>query len=497
MMKNSKKSKSLQSQLLIRFFMLLLFLLTILGIYQYENMKKYLYGSKIEFLDSRFKNIEKGIILNTNNEFLIKKNAKYFLNETVGEDVCVAIIDEEGNVIASENKYIGIPTDISKDNDKNIMSVPILSSVEYLKILKTKGLASGYKIIKDSEGKEQLVIWRQIGNLESPSGLIQISTYIESTKKILIEQGRMYFFSALFILILGAFLVQRVLKHTLKPLNNMTKTLDEIDTKKLDIRLDGNSGQEEIDKLSLNFNKMFDRLEEAFDKEKKINEKMKNFILDASHELRTPLTSIQGFIEILQMGAAKNKEQLNLALDSMLMESQRLSKLVNNLLLLTKLEDNYSFEKEKENINEVIREIYPSLNMLSNERQIKLHLGSDSYSNINKDQVKQVIYNLVQNAINYTKDGGEIVISTKNIIKENISYIEVSVKDNGDGIAKENLNLIFDRFFRCEKHRSRKKGGYGLGLSIVKSIVDNHEGLLDVKSELGKGSEFLVYFKEE
>lgn len=493
MMEKHKKAQSLQQQLLIRFFLLFLALLTILGIYQYANMKKYLYGSKIEFLDSRFKNIDKKIIVSSTNEFLLKNNTQYFLNETAGEEVCVVIIDNEGNVIASENTYNGIPTDTSKNNN-NVMAVPILSEEEYLEILETEGLASGYNIIEDSDGREQIVIYRQIGSLLSPSGLIQISTYIDSSNKILLEQGKMYAISAVFILLLGTFLGSKVVKYILRPLNKMTKTLDEINIGKLDVRLDDENGQIEVDKLAVNFNKMIERLKISFDKEKSTNERMKNFVLDASHELRTPLTSIQGFIEILQMGAAKNKEQVDIALNSMLIESQRLSKLVNKLLLLTKLEGNYSFEKKSENINNIIREVYPNLSMLSKNKSISLTLGDDTYSIVNKDQVKQVVYNLVQNAINYTNEDGKIIISTKCIIKDNVKYIEMSVKDNGEGISEKNLNLLFDRFYRADKHRSRKKGGYGLGLSIVKSIVDNHNGMLDVKTELGKGSEFLVYF---
>lgn len=494
MMRVYKKPKSLEKQLLIRFFIVLATLIAVLGLYQYVNMRRYLYGSKIQFLDSRFKNIDKKVILGSIDEDLLMKNVKYFLNEVIGEDVCVAVINSSGEIVASKNTYNSIPTDTSKDNNK-VMAVPILNKEEYLKILKVNGLASGYKILKDSDGKTQLVIWRQIGNLELPSGLIQISTYMESTDNILFAQIKMYIGASIFILVIGTFLQSTVLKYTLKPLNEMTQTLDKIDTEKLNVRLNDNNGQIEIDKLARNFNNMFQKLELAFNQEKITNEKMKNFILDASHELRTPLTSIQGFIEILQMGAAKNKEQLDLSLDSMLTESQRLTKLVNNLLLLIKLEDKHLFEKKKENISEIIREIYPNLIMLSKERFFYLNLGEELYSVVNKDQIKQVIYNLVQNAINYTKDDGEIEISTKETIKNNINYVEISVKDNGEGIAEENLKLIFDRFFRVEKHRSRKKGGYGLGLSIVKSIVDAHGGLLEIKSQLGKGSEFLVYFK--
>ncbi len=328
-------------------------------------------------------------------------------------------------------------------------------------------------------------------------GLIQISTYIDTANLILKEQARMYIASAIVVSIIGLALGVAVLKHTLKPLKQMTNKLDEIDTNQLNIRLNETTGQIEIDKLSNKFNNMFDRLEKSFIKEKQTNEKMKNFILDASHELRTPLTSIQGFIEVLQMGAAKDKKQLDLALSSILMESQRLSKLVNNLLALTKLEENDYVETKKENIKSIIMEVSPQLEVLMKNRKLKIDLEDNIYCDVNRDQIKQVIYNLVQNAINYTNEEiGEVRINARKITKNNFNYISISVSDNGEGISKENISLIFDRFYRCDKHRSRKKGGYGLGLSIVKQIVDNHKGKIELSSTENQGTTFIVYLRE-
>lgn len=490
--REGRKKKSLQMQLLNRFFLVLFILLTVLGLYQHTNMKKYLYESKVEFLDSRFKNINKEIILETNTDELLMKNADYILNQISVEDVCVSIINRYGENIASKNLYTGILTEIS-NRVKNIMAIPEFSQEDYLKILGKQGISQGYTIVKDNDNKEQIIIWREIGDLNHPSGLVQISTYIDSANNILSEQARMYVIAAIIILIVGAALALAVLRHTLKPLKNMTSTLDTIDTNALNLRLDENSGQIEIDKLSSKFNSMFERLEKAFIKETFTKEKMKNFILDASHELRTPLTSIQGFIEVLQMGAAKNEKQLDLALNSILVESQRLSKLVNNLLLLTKLEDDIKVEMKEENINEVIYEIEPQLNMLMKKRQLNIILQGENYSEINKDQIKQVIYNLVQNAVNYTNENiGEITISTKQVKKENLEYVKIDIMDNGEGIPEENLKLIFDRFYRADGHRARKKGGYGLGLSIVKSIINNHKGQIEVKSKVGKGTTFSI-----
>lgn len=487
------KSISLQWQLLYRFSILFLILFLGIGIYQYSSMKEYLYNSKVELLESRFRNIDDRIVVGTNTSNLLKKNSAYILEQIVDEDICAVIIDNNGKQIGERNIYTGIPTNY--DNKINTpMSVPILSSEQYISIMSKSGMIDGYMLVNDEDGKEQIITWCKIGDIDSPIGLVQISTYTESVNMVLFEQIKVFSIAAIFILIIGVFLGSLLLKHTLNPLKEMTEALHNINTNELNFRLNNTTRQKEIDELSNSFNIMMERVEESFDEERKINEKMRTFIQDVSHEIRTPLTSIRGFIEVLQSGAAKSEKHLSLALNSMLMESERLTKLVNNLLLSIKIEENIKVEKESEDINNIIQEILPQLNILVGERKLNLSLGDSLYSLVNKDQIKQVIYNIVQNAINYTEQKhGVIKIETKSVSENSIEYIEIKIIDNGEGISEENLNLIFDRFFRGDKHRSRKKGGYGLGLSIVKSIVDNHGGYVNVESKVGRGSAFYIY----
>jgi two-component system OmpR family sensor kinase len=242
---------------------------------------------------------------------------------------------------------------------------------------------------------------------------------------------------------------------------------------------------------------MLEGIEVSFQKEMSIKEKMRQFVSDASHELRTPLTSIHGFVEVLLRGAAKNEEQLHLALNSILIESERLTKLVNDLLLLNRLDIDAEKDMHSEKISDIIEEVYPQLNILSGERKIELKLKDDVFVYGNRNKIKQVIFNLVQNAVKHTDEkNGCITISVDNALGSSKDYVLLKVKDNGTGITEEHLGKIFDRFFRSEAHRSRKDGGYGLGLSIVKSIVDAHGGKIQVKSEVGIGTTFYVFFKK-
>ncbi|MFA6942067.1 MAG: ATP-binding protein, partial [Clostridiaceae bacterium] len=217
---------------------------------------------------------------------------------------------------------------------------------------------------------------------------------------------------------------------------------------------------------------------------------------DASHELKTPITSIHGFAEVLELGAAKDEKQLQTSLTAIMNESDRLTRLVNSLLLLSRFDQNYQLEMKAENLSEILKEIQPQLTVMVQKRKLELDIENDIFIKANKDQINQVIFNLVQNAARYSpEESGIIKISLNSILKENIRYAKLTVADNGIGIPEENISSIFNRFYRVNSHRARSQGGYGLGLSIVKSIVEAHRGEISVISKLGKGTNFTIQFK--
>ncbi len=146
-MKSKYKARSIQVKLLYRFLFVLIALLVTLGFYQYGNMKNYLYQNRIELLDSRFKNIDKDVILQTTNEELLNSNIKQILDEISTEEVCVAIINQDGNIIASKNRYTGITTNISKEPRSSI-ATPIFSKEKYLNIINKKGMSNEYSTVK-------------------------------------------------------------------------------------------------------------------------------------------------------------------------------------------------------------------------------------------------------------------------------------------------------------------------------------------------------------
>jgi len=493
--------KGLQWQLMTRFFLILAVLLLLFGISQYVSMKHYLLFDKYGSLQSKLHSINDRFLESLDSDDN-DKGSSFIIKQFVDRDTGVAVVDRNGNIIDASDMGENGPKQNNaasrKDGGRNesiYNSVPRLSRDEYLQLLDPNVRHEmRYKLVTDHNGVLHMVVWRKTGSIMSPTGLVQLSSPLTTINNILFRQILIYLVGLLLIMVIGSLLAGVVFRRTLNPLYNMTKTVQGITAGKLSTRLSEDNGIMEIDRLSISFNKMLNGIEKSFQNEQDMREKMRQFVSDASHELRTPLTSIHGFVEVLLRGAAKSEEQLNSALKSILLESERLTKLVQDLLTITRLEQRLPIEMKVEDINAVINEIYPQLQILAAERKIRLELEDDMTARINRDQMKQVIFNLTQNAVQYTsKNSGMIMISTNSEQIAGERYVSLTIKDNGEGISESNINKIFDRFFRSEFHRSREHGGYGLGLSIVKSIVEAHGGKISVQSSPGNGAEFTIH----
>jgi len=274
------------------------------------------------------------------------------------------------------------------------------------------------------------------------------------------------------------------------PLSRVIERMEHIDSETLGERLSIESKQSEISRLAGTFNRMLERLDHAFEAEKTAKEQMRRFVADASHELRTPLTSIHGFLEVLLRGAARNPEQLERSLQSMYNESTRLNKLVNHLLQLARMDRSPQLDIQYASLSEHVREMEPQLRLLAPGRKVTFELAQESvHAYFDPDKIKQVVLNLFHNAVQATDpERGRIEVT----VKGNEEIVEVTVTDNGIGIAKEELSRIFERFYRVDASRSRLYGGAGLGLAITQSIVDLHKGSIRVGSAPGQGSQFTI-----
>lgn len=217
-----------------------------------------------------------------------------------------------------------------------------------------------------------------------------------------------------------------------------------------------------------------------------------DFVANVSHELRTPITAVKGFAETLLDGALNDEEVLVEFLNIIYNESSRLDTMVQDILQLSKLEQrNIMSSIEKVRVSDVVEEIKSVLRQKIELRNIHFKIKEPEALEIeiDRDQLKQILLNLIANAVVYTPEGGEVAVYIRQISNE----AAISVRDNGVGIPKEQQSRIFERFYRVDKARSRNVGGTGLGLSIVKWLLENNNGRITLKSEEKVGTDFTVW----
>jgi two-component system phosphate regulon sensor histidine kinase PhoR len=226
---------------------------------------------------------------------------------------------------------------------------------------------------------------------------------------------------------------------------------------------------------------------------RKLEKVRTEFVANVSHELKTPLTSISGFVETLLDGAYKSQDHCRYFLGIIKQETDRMTRLINELLYFSRIEKSGTpLNRTQVDIIEVIMKALSVLQTAINEKRHKVNL--ELPENIkpilsNEDSLLQIMINLLDNAVKYTPDGGKINIR----LEETSDRVSITVADNGVGIADDELDRIFERFYRVDRARSGEIGGTGLGLAMVKHLVKGLEGRITVDSELGKGTAFTVY----
>jgi two-component system phosphate regulon sensor histidine kinase PhoR len=223
---------------------------------------------------------------------------------------------------------------------------------------------------------------------------------------------------------------------------------------------------------------------------KELEKVRKDFVANVSHELRTPLTTIKGYAETLLEGALK-EEVASQFVQVIKRHSDRLEKIVEDLLILSKIESKeFQLKMESLSVSDLIGDVLDILMELLNKKKISVSLGEIPPTLLvygDRQYLEQVLINILDNAIKYGHEGGTIMISAT---ERNHREVEISVKDNGIGIPKEDLLRVFERFYRVDKGRSHELGGTGLGLSIVKHIVQAHGGKVWAESQLEVGTTF-------
>ena len=270
-----------------------------------------------------------------------------------------------------------------------------------------------------------------------------------------------------------------VIGWILKPVKKMTETAKTINTESLNTRMEGSGNGDEADALADILNSMLDSLQLAY-------EKQTRFVSDASHELRTPIAVVQGYSSLLKRWGIENKEVAQEAIDAIFSESGNMKNLVEKLLFLARTDKKNMLVKPSNFfLNELVEEVARETKVYEIEHEINIGQIEAVSADADRDLLKQVLRIILDNSIKYTPIGGKVTLSC---YREEDELCALVVSDNGIGISEEDLPHIFERFYKCDKARVRDGGSTGLGLSIAKWILDNHNADITVSSSVGIGT---------
>lgn len=290
-------------------------------------------------------------------------------------------------------------------------------------------------------------------------------------------------------LLVSTFVAAGFAEKISKPMREIAKEMKQV--KKSDIKPFFRTYQyEELNIISATTSDMSEDIREYLNQiefEKKVRQE---FFSNASHELKTPITSIKGYAELLDQGFVKDEETRKDFIARILKETDNMANLIDDILKISRLETNETKETFSEvRLNPLLDEIFESIDPIAAEYQVMLYRECEPLSVwASAKQLRELIMNLLINGIKYNYPGGDVFLT----IYEKDSQLVVCVKDNGVGIGEEEQERVFERFYRVDKGRSKKMGGTGLGLAIVKHIVEYNHGTITLKSELLKGSEFII-----
>jgi len=327
--------------------------------------------------------------------------------------------------------------------------------------------------------------------LPSGVGTVVVSVAFDSINGTLNKLTALFILISLLVLILILLASRAIIGISLKPLTNIEDKAAAIAEGDLSVRLPEVNSKTEVGRLTDSLNTMLGRIEESFDIRTKSESRLRRFVADASHELRTPLTAIRGFAELHRQGAVSGEEKTKELIQRIEKESVRMSSLVEDLLLLARLDQAPEIQKEPVDLTHLINEAVESARAAGPDHPIYVSVPEDLFVLGDSMRIHQAVANLLANARMHTPAGTEISVNAEVLEDETI----VSVSDNGPGLSVADQERIFERFFRADPSRQRKSGeGSGLGLAIVDAVMKAHGGSVKVTSEEGKGCAFSLHF---
>lgn len=415
----------------------------------------------------------------------------HFTTTVVSNALQPTLNEPSGSVAESTNIYQNsVITDLSRDSTgvtvydankkeiftsrKNRLGQAQLTNHRHMKMMSVKGFSGlvGQAPIYTEQGHKLL-------------GYVQVTNAMTEYKA-----ARTRFIMILLVLVISAMFVASIFSYLLadillRPIIGLNKTMRAVRSDpQSDERVEVTRRNDELSDLSELFNDMLDQMQRYIDQQQQ-------FVGDVSHELRTPVAVIQGHIEMLQRWGKDDPEVLEESLSAAMQETKRMQSLVTEMLDLTRAEQiQITMNHETSDIKEVVNQVFNDFKMIHPDFTFILDddVRNHAYSQIYRNHLEQVLIILLDNAVKYSVNRKEIHLS----LSSSGHVAQIAVQDFGEGISQENVDRVFNRFYRVDKARSRNKGGNGLGLSIAKRLVEAYHGKIGIESAVGTGSIFQI-----
>ncbi|MFM6963642.1 MAG: sensor histidine kinase [Micrococcales bacterium] len=400
-------------------------------------------------------------------------------------DYYIAFVDARGQLL------IGLVSSASGTSD-----VPNLTKMTASKVLALQGQPFDTEVV-GKKVKSDLGTWRMIAlPLTSMSGSVIVALPDASNAALITRYTNIGTSFALLLLALSAIAIWLTITSALRPLREVERTAEKIAEGDTSQRLVEHNAKTEIGRLNSSLNSMLNSIDEAMVARNKTLGRMQQFVADASHELRTPLVSLRGYAELYRIGALEGKQELDDAMARIESEAKRMSELVESLLALARLDEAAPFVKADHDLVEMAQATARDISVAEAGREfvivgldgVPLKLNARVDALCDAPAMKQVLTNLMANAARFSKVGGQVEIA----LGSDANNVILEVRDHGEGIPEALREKVFERFFRADNSRNRETGGNGIGLSIVKTIVDRHGGRISIHETPGGGATFRV-----
>ncbi|GAC1479781.1 MAG: HAMP domain-containing sensor histidine kinase [Candidatus Dormibacteria bacterium] len=471
--------RSLRWRLTAFYIGLLAVLLLLAGIAQYFAAREVLFRSNGEVLTSEYVAVGQAFRKQAAGRTTAATPlralllSQQFAAELRSRTVSSAIFDLNGGRIVDAPATLGTG------------DTPTLRTEDYLAALHRK--PQPYYLASALDGTPYLVVLNVIRNGTRPIGLAQLAIPTDDIDRTLRLDREVAIVGSLTVLLLTLLLSPLIVGRALRPLGQISRSAAALAGGDYKQRVPVATTGDEIGSLAAAFNQMAAGIEQAFEMRRHSEDQMRQFVGDASHELRTPLTSIAGYLDVLSRRASIDTEVLRESLDAMRQETARMTRLVSDLLTLTRFESRPATHRRRLAVDSWLEEALDELKMADRGIKETRSFASGLTVDADPEALKHVIANLAQNALKYAPGADQDWSAYGDS-----GMVVIRLQDGGPGVPHDDLPHLFERFYRGSKARDRTTGGSGLGLSIAKSIIEAHGGRIEAASAPGSGAVFTI-----